>query len=199
MGEGGANIRALRQDTGARIKVTPSKVKDGLVPVTIKGPPEECANAKEAIQELFINDEESVRVIWLSKAQCGMIVGKRGETIDALRQDTGTWISIDPSGGKDGLVPVTIKGPAEAFARAEKAIKELIEESVLLIPEDKVGLVCGKEGWLKSKIMAESGAFIVLKTESITDGCVKVSIHGTEEQRSSASRRITDIVESAPY
>jgi len=128
IGKGGATIKRLTENTGAHIGLDRDQVKDGLVPVTINGPPEICADIKQQIEQLLAN--ESSTTVWVPQTQCGLIIGKGGATIKGLQQATGAYIRVDSSEVKDGFVPVTIKGEVKNCTEAKERIDELLSENL---------------------------------------------------------------------
>jgi len=158
IGPGGAVRKSLQQDTHTGIYIDKAGVKDGLVPVTIKGQVERCTEAKQRIEQILANESETT--VWIPEAHAGLVVGQRGAMIKTLRQDTGTYIGLDQAGVKDGLVPVTIKGPAENCTEAKQRIEQILaneSETTVWIPEAFCGLVVGQRGAMIKTLRQESG------------------------------------------
>jgi len=196
IGPGGAARKSLQQDTHTGIYIDKAGVKDGLVPVTIKGQVDNCTEAKQRIWQLLVNESETT--VWIPNAFCGLVVGQRGAMIKTLRQDTGTYIGLDQAGVKDGLVPVTIKGPAENCTEAKKRIGQLVAnylETTVWVPEAHAGLVVGKGGATISALWQTTGAFIKLDRAGVKDGLVPVTIKGQVEDCTAAKQGIDRILE----
>ena len=78
-----------------------------------------------------------------------------------------------------------------SFSLNDKAASD-DQEEVLLIPENKVGLVIGKKGWRRNDIKERSG----VQTLVIKD--CQVRIRGTDEQRTKAKTLIDRILSVRP-
>jgi len=130
IGKGGAMVKSLRQDTGAQIGVQRDLMKDGLIPVIIRGSPENIEDAKQRIEQLLASDNASGTTVWVAEKQLGLIIGKGGATIKALSKTTGVYIVLDKAGIKDGFVPVTLKGEVQHCTAAKERIDELLSESL---------------------------------------------------------------------
>lgn len=74
----------------------------------------------------------------------------------------------------------------------DKAVNASYEEEVMQIPNDKVGLVIGKQGWRKKDIMERSGVQTLFIKEDL------VHLRGTKEQRANA-KQIIDMVLSVSF
>jgi len=132
IGMGGAVVKGLQQDTGAQIGVQRDLMKDGLIPVIIRGPPENVEDAKQRIEQRLANaiDNASETTVWVAERQLGLIIGKGGATIKALSKTTAAYIQLDEAGIKDGFVPVTLKGEVQHCTAAKQRIDELLSESL---------------------------------------------------------------------
>jgi len=196
IGPGGAVRESLQQDTHTWIYNDKAGVKDGLVPVTINGQVKNCTEAKQRIEQILANDSETT--VWIPEAFWGLVLGQRGAMIKTLRQDTDTYIGLDKAGVKDGLVPVTIRGPAENCTEAKQRIEQLLAnslETTVWVPEARCGLVVGKGGATISALWQTTGAFIELDRAGVKDGLVPVTIKGQAEDCAAAKRGIDKILE----
>jgi len=202
VGKGGAGIKALEQDSHTRISAHMSRVKDGLVPVTIKGQAESCTDAKDSIEQLLANQSEkllsnsSETTLWVPEAECGLIIGAGGAIINDLRQATGTSIILDESGVEDGLVPVTLLGPPERCAEAKEAIEELLTNNddyratTITIWVSKA--LCGEGGEMITTLQkdADIDTHIGVDIDLMNDGLVPVTINGPPDKCIDVKERI---------
>merc|ERR1719215_2094914 len=66
------------------------------------------------------------KVITVSQALVGAVIGKGGETIKRLQQDTGVRIDVSKDDGDGDDRSITLEGSAAAIQDAEMEIDELI-------------------------------------------------------------------------
>lgn len=130
IGKKGTNIAKLRGDTDTFITVEEENDEKALV--TIKGLPENCVAALEAIQAITDPSDHviSENIILIPEAKVGVLLGKKGWSIKKIMQKSRAKISIDTSSvSKDGFFEVTVKGQNEKCSAATKMIEDLIESA----------------------------------------------------------------------
>jgi len=114
IGRRGESIKDLSMKTNSHINVDLDTVKDGGIPITIRGTAEACADARETIEriqaEVASQVAQSETTVWIPKTQAGVIIGKGGAVVKSLQQDTGAQIGVQRDLMKDGLIPVIIRG-----------------------------------------------------------------------------------------
>lgn len=137
VGNNGALLRGLEQSTGAFVvfnALDKNSMKDGCVPVTIKGQPEKCMETKERIEQLLANFSETT--IWVPEILTAAIRGKAGIVMRILGRDYCVGISINRNLTCDGLAPVTIQGqPHDVDAAIADISKRITSKKALAIGE----------------------------------------------------------------
>jgi len=137
IGKGGERVKDISMKTNSRIHLDIRIDKEGEIPITIRGTAEACANAREIIKQIRAEASESntsetrlETILWIPKAQCGVIIGKGGAVIKGLQQDTGANIGLYSELMKDGLVPVIIRGLPENVEDAKQRIEQLLANAI---------------------------------------------------------------------
>jgi len=96
-------------------------------------------------------------------------------------------MSHDSRAGKESRTQRNTDNPRSGRSEGDKAAHN-VQEEVMKIPENKVGLVIGKKGWRRNDIKERSGVqALVIKD-------CQVRITGTEEQRAKAKTLIYRIL-----
>ena len=189
---GGARITSLEKDTGTTISVNNELIKDGLVPFTIVGKPEKCAEVEETIKQQLLDSSEST--VWVPKNKAGLIIGRGGARITSLGKDTGTKINVNKELIKDGLVPLTIVGEPESCAVAKETIEQqLLAHSVttvIWVPKERAGLIIGSGGATITSLEKDTGTKMYLTKNLMKDGLVPLTIVGEPESCAVAKETI---------
>lgn len=205
----------VEKDSGAKVDVD-----KGAGTIYFSGAPESIERAKELVQSLIDEisepqtaapkqeDEEEnvVQTIDVQAHEVGRIIGKKGETIMKLQDDTGCKIDVS----KSEPYTVTIKGACDSVLKAIDSISELVEEAnkdhvpaddsvaeekveqTMEIPKGMVGRIIGKGGQTITDMEKDSRARI--KVNSTADAAT-VTIRGTHEQVVCAMDSITALIE----
>uniref|UniRef100_A0AC35U2P4 KH domain-containing protein n=1 Tax=Rhabditophanes sp. KR3021 TaxID=114890 RepID=A0AC35U2P4_9BILA len=124
------------------------------------------------------------------KSAVGMIIGKAGDTIKRLAQETGSKIQFKPDTNPEGQDrTAVIQGNASQISHATRLISEIVAKcgggqptdvQYMTVPGNKTGLVIGKGGETIKALNAESGAHIELARDAPCGPNEKVfSIKGT--------------------
>jgi len=122
IGEGGKMVQDIKTQSGAIVNLYDDDESDEVC-VSIEGPPKKCADAKRMVEEI-LNESTT---IWAPVTHIGMIIGRRGAIVNAIKKDTNVdEIDIHSASVKYGLVPVIIKGPAKERAAAVEEINKII-------------------------------------------------------------------------
>ena len=113
----------------------PRDGKDGSAPakpdeVTIRGGRKGVAAAKAELIEAAAFESESRQTLSFSvpAKSVAQIVGKSGQTINGIKDETETQIDIDKSGGEDGKTTITVKGDKKGIAAAKIAILAVVDQ-----------------------------------------------------------------------
>lgn len=131
------------------------------------------------------------RVLSIPQECVGKILGKHGETVVKLRQQTNTEIAINQDTRAKGFSICTITGPSdEACAEAQVAIEQLMQEHLISqqeqqknmkevkVPQQFVGLIIGKGGATIIKVKKHTGADVVMSQEKASDGFSIAQVSG---------------------
>lgn len=142
VGKGGANIKALQEETGTQIHV-----ESGTGEIRIHGPQEAVQTAKAKIITLCKMDAGNVADSFaVDVAILGRLIGKAGANLRKLEEQHSVSIAVDTTTGL-----FTIRGDAAAVATAKVALKKQVREASKLeveveIPQERLGGIIGSKG-----------------------------------------------------
>ncbi|CAA0806695.1 KH domain-containing protein [Striga hermonthica] len=160
--------------------------------------------------------------IEVPNGRVGVIIGKGGETIKYLQTQSGAKIQVtrdvdaDPNAATRA---VEITGTQDQIAKAEKLINDILSEAdtggsgiisrrlggqsagadqfVMMVPNNKVGLVIGKGGETIKNMQARTGARIQVIPLHLPPGDMSkertVQIDGTREQIEAAKQLVEEV------
>jgi predicted RNA-binding protein YlqC (UPF0109 family) len=160
---------------------------------------------------------EKVRIaVAIPEKQRMIIIGKGGETIEAIKAKTECWISVpkDEDLKKDHVrmynvdapVYVVVEGPKPNTVVAKKIILELVEkgfsptliggmvEVKVNIDPNKRSLVIGPKGLYMDLLQRELQVKIILPERLSSDGAVTIA--GSRENVAKCKKAITQLVET---
>jgi len=147
----------------------------------------------EVTKKRKTNTENEI-FIKIPKERIGIVIGRNGVKIRELESKSQTKITFD----EDDVC--RIEGDLDNCKHAEKMIKSLLENEVVIeyediwIPAGLVGKVLGRCGEVCMKIMNASGAYVRVAEEKTGDER-KVLIKGTKDQINIAKSYINEILE----
>lgn len=102
--------------------------------VTIRGFTADVEKAKEELLALAAYEEAHSHSLTFTVpgSLLPRIVGRKGQTVHLIKEETDTRIDFDRPAGEEGEgdVTVTIEGPKEGCATAKKKIMEIVNEQV---------------------------------------------------------------------
>ena len=158
IGRGGETIRDLQDRSGCHINIVgENKSVNGLRPVNLIGSQQAAARAKELIMEIVESDtrngghgaantsrvqsdpygdpygspnNKSNETIHVPSEAVGMIIGKGGETIKEMQNQTGCKINVSQASGRDVTREIGLIGTMAAIDAAKRAIDEKVEQVV---------------------------------------------------------------------
>merc|ERR1711892_689729 len=117
-GQGGKDVKRLQDESGARIKV-----KADLNVIQLSGTTECVACAHDLIVDWIAAAAEGVEeTMNVPSELMGMIIGKGGQTVNKLQDDSGARISVD----RDDNTTVHLKGSSDCVDRARHLIEQLL-------------------------------------------------------------------------
>jgi len=224
IGKGGETVNRLQEESGAKIDIN-TKDQPGMV--RINGADDAIAAAKSLIAEILDRGQEDGRpqggqssrgpqrleeAMDVPPSMVGRIIGKGGETIMQLQQDSGAKIDVP----KDQPGKVFLSGSRDTIERARHLISILMNQSegqgrdtdrrghdgpgsrqsasieeIMEVPTTMVGRIIGKGGETVMLLQQQSGCKIQVKKEE--PGVVR--LNGTREVIAQARRLISDIIE----
>jgi far upstream element-binding protein len=195
IGRNGETIKSLQETLGVKMLLIQENqsVSQGAKPLRITGSPDKVENACRTIESI-INSEEgsrpqyakSVGEVIVPRSSVGIIIGKSGETIKRLINESGCKIQFKPD--EDPTTPdrcATLQGSPDQIARATQMISDLLQRSqnsgvtetfLMHVPANKTGLVIGKGGDTIKQICAESGAHVELSRDPPPNASEKIFV-----------------------
>jgi far upstream element-binding protein len=140
IGKGGESIKRIQQESGCKIQFDTTKSDaHGNKICSISGPPDSVHRAQQLIQEIidnaasnrgnqnrFMGGEETRYPVPANR--CGAVIGRGGETIRVIKQQSGCDIELDKMSknqGGDEKVFI-IRGPPERIPLAQQLIDEKV-------------------------------------------------------------------------
>ncbi|VDN86922.1 unnamed protein product [Brugia pahangi] len=177
---------------------------DGGIPV---------GTGRQITQEMFIPG-----------AKCGLVIGKGGETIKNIQEQTGVKMVMiqenQESGGQPK--PLRITGDPEKVENARRMVEEILQSredhppghfgfpgsfgmsggqrsiGEVIVPRASVGMIIGKGGETIKRLAAESGAKIQFKPDDDQTAQERCAvIQGTAEQIAKATQFISELVKKS--
>jgi far upstream element-binding protein len=157
IGRGGETIRDLQERSGCHINIVgENKSVNGLRPVNLIGPHAAAMHAKDLIMEIVDSDSRNVNQgnnrpqrndnvrdggaggqekindsIFVPSEAVGMIIGKGGETIREMQNQTGCKINVSQQNSHGEVErEIGLVGTRDAINRAKRAIEEKVEAVV---------------------------------------------------------------------
>jgi polyribonucleotide nucleotidyltransferase len=97
IGKGGANIKKLREDTGADINIEDRSL--GVSYVVISGAPEKVVAARDILHEILASEKDNHEEIEITQYEAAVVIGKGGATVRRLQEETGARINLDKESG----------------------------------------------------------------------------------------------------
>uniref|UniRef100_A0A803U160 Far upstream element-binding protein 1 n=1 Tax=Anolis carolinensis TaxID=28377 RepID=A0A803U160_ANOCA len=159
IGRNGEMIKKIQNDAGVRIQFKPD---DGTTPdriAQITGPPDRCQHAAEIITDLLRSVQagnpgglQEFNFI-VPTGKTGLIIGKGGETIKSISQQSGARIELQrnpPPNADPNMKLFTIRGTPQQIDYARQLIEEKIGGPVNPlgppVPHGPHGVVPGPHG-----------------------------------------------------
>nr|XP_022288251.1 far upstream element-binding protein 3-like isoform X5 [Crassostrea virginica] len=161
IGKGGETIRQLQRRGGVKMVIIqgdniPSALEK---PLRISGDPHQCQRAKEMVLELLAEGEMKIPV---PRTAVGVVIGKNGETIKRIQQESGAKVQFKADDGHSPERVCAITGSQDKVQIAAQMIQHLLIEynaSDIYIRE--------KEAWVVDWGEAEVGVVLSEVTGSL--------------------------------
>uniref|UniRef100_A0A914CZ15 K Homology domain-containing protein n=1 Tax=Acrobeloides nanus TaxID=290746 RepID=A0A914CZ15_9BILA len=217
VGKGGENIHKLEHHLEVKLKLIQESTKAiGPKPLRITGPAQKVAYARRFMEENYCQEcvqsgtvsstteHQITAEVIVPGSSVGLIIGKGGENITWLRQETGAKVHFNDNDKDAKERTVTVQGTGAEVQYATVLINSLIKSSVdgmnfyMKVPEDKVGAILGHGGSIIKQITQESGSSIQLMDQQGGDSIERVfCIHGSPSDVQYAQRLIKDRIENS--
>ncbi|XP_066534857.1 poly(rC)-binding protein 3 isoform X2 [Hoplias malabaricus] len=172
-------------------------------------------NEKEfSLSEGGLNVTLTIRLLMHGK-EVGSIIGKKGETVKKMREDSGARINISDGSSPERIV--TITGPAEVIFKAFAMIAEKFEEDILasmvnstvtsrppvtlrlVFPASQCGSLIGKGGSKIKEIRETTGAQVQVAGDLLPESTERaVTISGTPHAITQCVRHICTVMLESP-
>lgn len=206
IGKGGETIKQIQEKAGVKIILIQETQSAGMAPkpLRIMGDVDKVEYAKSLVEEImnskddlppgprqnFVHNDygssaKSIGEVIVPRSSVGMIIGKGGEMIRKLSQDSGAKIQFKQDEDQNGMERTAIiQGTPDQIQRATHMISDLVNKSgeggsdvfYMHIPSTKTGLVIGRGGETIKQICAESGAHVELSRDAPPSATEKVFI-----------------------
>jgi len=134
IGSGGKAIHKIRQDTGAHASLGTHPDDPDLAVITFRGTWEQIDQAEKVVQANLdvLKEQEKNKIIVkttnIRKKDKGAIIGAKGKRINAIRQDTGAFCSVDPHPTDENLAVLSFRGIYWQIDAAEQMIRNALYE-----------------------------------------------------------------------
>jgi transcription antitermination factor NusA-like protein len=163
IGRGGANLRAIQEETKAEIHV------DDHGEIRIKGSTPEALNAAmKKLREKAHLDSPAVEVIHMNEAVIGRVIGRKGANMQKIEKEFKVSVSVDTAS-----CCLTLRGEVDAVSRAHASLSKQINdlhEGSLTVPSSALRTIFGRpRGSRLRATEAETRAHIDVPRESRTD------------------------------
>eukprot|EP00698_Gefionella_okellyi_P022090 TRINITY_DN7274_c0_g5_i1.p1 TRINITY_DN7274_c0_g5~~TRINITY_DN7274_c0_g5_i1.p1 ORF type:complete len:442 (-),score=142.58 TRINITY_DN7274_c0_g5_i1:36-1361(-) len=139
IGRGGEKIKELQEKSGASIQIQKDSEIDSASefrPLTVAGTREQTDMAKALILALVRETQAAGKLpqfggqatdIWVPQSYVGTVIGRGGETIRQLQQDSGAHIQVDKDDTRERR-RILISGQPANCAKAKELISAMINE-----------------------------------------------------------------------
>jgi len=145
IGRGGETIRDLQDRSGCHVNILgENKSINGLRPVNLIGSVSAQQYARDLIMEIVESDQKGISIkdlhrereesqgkisetIYVPGEAVGMIIGKGGESIRDMQNQTGCKINVSPAAGRDVEREIGLIGSRHAIEAAKRAIMDKVD------------------------------------------------------------------------
>ncbi|KAM8852301.1 poly(rC)-binding protein 3 isoform 1-T1 [Synchiropus picturatus] len=172
------------------------------------------SDKEEMASDGNLNVTLTLRLLMHGK-EVGSIIGKKGETVKKMREESGARINISEGSSPERIV--TITGPTEGIFRAFSMIAHKLEEDIsaamtnssvpskppvtlrLVFPGSQCGSLIGKGGSKIKEIRETTGAQVQVAGDMLPDSTERaVTISGTPQAITQCVRHICSVMLESP-
>uniref|UniRef100_A0A915PJM8 K Homology domain-containing protein n=1 Tax=Setaria digitata TaxID=48799 RepID=A0A915PJM8_9BILA len=245
IGRGGEQISQIQSQTNCRVQMSPESDGNNMRQCTLQGSKMSVDRARAMINEVIARagnrpppnrpghfdggvpvgtGRQITQEMFIPGAKCGLVIGKGGETIKNIQEQTGVKMVMiqenQESGGQPK--PLRITGEPEKVENARRMVEEILQSredhppghfgfpgsfgigggqrsiGEVIVPRASVGMIIGKGGETIKRLAAESGAKIQFKPDddqTTQERCAV--IQGTTEQIAKATQFISELVKKS--
>jgi len=177
IGRGGAKIRDLQDESGAKIQVARDEDSQGQKQVEISGTDEEISLAKRLIEDCLNADYQG---------------GSRGGGFGAGRRDDGWGRRDDRDGGYGGRRDGGFGGGRSGGRGGGFGGGAGSDAETIFVESSEVGRIIGRGGSRIKEMEADSGCRIKVSRDGDSRGLSSVELSGSRGQISEAKQRIQE-------
>ncbi|VDN03674.1 unnamed protein product [Thelazia callipaeda] len=245
IGRGGEQISQIQSQTSCRVQMSPESDANNMRQCTLQGSKMSVDRARAMINEVIAragnrpppnrathfdggssvgSGRQITQEMFIPGVKCGLVIGKGGETIKNIQEQTGVKMVMiqenQESGGQPK--PLRITGDPEKVENARRMVEEILQSredhppghfgfpgsfglstgqrsiGEVIVPRASVGMIIGKGGETIKRLAAESGAKIQFKPDddqTTQERCAV--IQGTAEQIAKATQFISELVKKS--
>jgi len=199
IGPKGENIQRIREDFSAvQISFPDLGVKSDIV--KLRGPKEDVDKCSKFLTKQVRDLQESNYQIKVPiyKQFHKFVIGKGGQNIRKIRDETETRIDLPDSGSDSDMI--TITGRKEKVALAQERIQKIQSEMAdivskdIMVPAKIHNMMIGAGGKLIQSIMSECGG-VAIKFPTPNSGSDKVTIRGPSEDVEKAVKLLNELAD----
>ena len=190
-----------REDAGDE-KEAPDRKKSGSLPADaspgVAGPgpdpsnPPNPSNPNGEFREVFMVPHDLV----------GKLIGRRGETIRMMQQQTGCKIQVDHLSKGAAEREITVVGSTEEKVKSAKATILAIDEdetsTMVECPPSMVGKVIGRGGETIRALQSASDAKISVNQDFPPDVAREITITGSAQSVDRAAQMVREVINAEP-
>jgi len=195
-----AQLKSLEKQTGTKIEINKESHK-----VIIYGDMQPVLQASTLITALLKENSDSGEVVVDDPKKIGLVIGKGGEVIRRLQEETGANISCE----RESNLFKVVGTPAQVASARARILRLLDGEEmptilkpgevkeVLQLPRYAVGAVIGSKGAVVNQLQQASGASINVQSGGAVGGVVPCTIIGLKANVGKAVASINEKIAEA--
>jgi polyribonucleotide nucleotidyltransferase len=197
IGAKGGNIQKIRDDYAA-VQISFPDLGSKSDIVKLRGPKDDVEKCSRTLNKMYkdLLENNYQAKVPIFKQFHKFIIGKGGQTIKGIRQDTSTRIDL-PESGNDSDV-ITITGRKENVEKAKTKIAQIQSEMAnvvsvdLIIPSKIHNMMIGAGGKLIQSISDDCGG-VAIKFPAADAKSDKVTIRGPKEDVEKAEKMLIEL------
>merc|ERR1712038_1596566 len=197
IGAKGGNIQKIRDDFAA-VQISFPDLGSKSDIVKLRGPKDDVEKCSRTLNKMYkdLLENNYQAKVPIFKQFHKFIIGKGGQTIKGIRQDTSTRIDLPESGSESDVI--TITGKKENVEKAQKKIAQIQSEMAnvvsvdVIIPSKIHNMMIGAGGKLIQSISDDCGG-VAIKFPAPDAHSEKVTIRGPKEDVEKAKNMLMEL------